>query len=47
MGDGIRSVLRELAREIANADGKAGIVELVGTVDRYVERVVKAAGAAA
>jgi hypothetical protein len=43
----IRSVLLDFAREVASADGKAQIVELIGGVEKYVDRVAKAAGAAA
>lgn len=44
-GDGrdrVRSVLLELARDIANAQGKGDVVDVVAGIDRYVDRVIKA-----
>lgn len=40
----VRGVLLEYARELASADDKAKIVDLVANVDKYVDRVLKAAG---
>ena len=42
--DRVREVLLELAKDIANADGKGDVVDVVAGIDRYVDRVVKAAG---
>ncbi|HEX7117535.1 MAG TPA: hypothetical protein VF212_02025 [Longimicrobiales bacterium] len=42
----IRGVLLDFARAIAAAEGKADVVDVIGGVDRYVDRVVQAAGAA-
>lgn len=42
----IRNILLQFAKDVAAAEGKpAAIVEVVGGVDRYVEKVIKAAGA--
>lgn len=40
--DKVRAVLLELARDIANAEGKGDVVDVVAGIDRYVDRVVKA-----
>lgn len=40
--DAIRSVLLELARDVASAEGKGDLVDLVANVDRYVDKVEKA-----
>ena len=37
--DAVRSVLLELATDVAAAD-KAGMVDVVGSLDRYVDRLV-------
>jgi hypothetical protein len=42
--DKVRSVLADLARDVANAQGKGELVDVVMGLDRYVDRVVKAAG---
>lgn len=42
--DRVRSVLLELARDIANAQGKGDVVDVVAGIDGYVGRVMKAAG---
>lgn len=42
--DRVRTVLLELAKDIAGAEGKADVVDVVAGIDRYVDRVVKAAG---
>lgn len=42
--DKIRGVLLELAKDVADADGKGDVVDIVAGIDRYVDRVVKAAG---
>lgn len=44
--DAIRSILLDFGRAIAAAEGKADVVDVIGGVDKYVERVVKATGAA-
>ncbi len=38
----IRGVLLDFARAIAAAEGKADVVDVIGGVDKYVDRVVKA-----
>jgi hypothetical protein len=38
--DRVRLVLLELAKDIASADGKADVVDVVAGIDRYVDRVV-------
>ena len=40
----VRGVLLDFAREVAAAEGKAQIVDLIAGVDKYVDRVIKAAG---
>lgn len=40
--DQVRKVLLELARDIANAQGKGDVVDVIVGIDRYVDRVVKA-----
>lgn len=40
--DRVRSVLLELARDIANAQGKGDVVDVVAGIDRYVDRVIRA-----
>lgn len=40
--DRVRAVLLELARDIANAEGKGDVVDVVAGIDRYVDRVVRA-----
>jgi hypothetical protein len=40
----VRGVLLELARDVANAQGKGDVVDVIMGIDRYVDRVVKAAG---
>lgn len=42
--DQVRTVLLELARDVANAQGKGDVVDVIMGIDRYVDRVVKAAG---
>lgn len=42
--DRVRAVLLELARDIANAQGKGDVVDVVAGIDSYVGRVMKAAG---
>lgn len=44
--DAIRAVLLDFGRAIAAAEGKADVVDVIGGVDKYVERVVKASGMA-
>lgn len=43
--DAVRSVLLQFAKDIAAAEGKVDVVEVIGSVDRYVEEVIKAASA--
>ncbi len=42
--DKVRAVLLELARDVAAAEGKGDVVDVIMSIDRYVDRVVKAAG---
>lgn len=42
--DRMRKVLLELAKDIANAQGKGDVVDVVAGIDRYVDRAMKAAG---
>lgn len=42
--DQIRNVMLDLAREVANAQGKGDVIDVVAGIDRYVDRVLKAAG---
>lgn len=42
--DQVRTILMELARDVANAEGKGDVVDVVMGIDRYVDRVVKARG---
>jgi len=37
-------VLLSLARDMASAQGKGDVVDVVAGIDRYVDRVLKAAG---
>lgn len=41
--DRVRTVLLELAKDIANAQGKGDVVDVVAGIDRYVDRAIKAA----
>jgi hypothetical protein len=36
-------VLLDLAKDIANAQGKGDVVDVVAGIDRYVDRAIKAA----
>lgn len=40
--DRIRGVLLDLARDIANAQGKGDVVDVIAGIEGYVDRVVKA-----
>jgi hypothetical protein len=42
--DKVRSIMLELARDVANAQGKGDVVDVIMGIDRYVDRVLKAAG---
>lgn len=42
--DRIRNVMLDLAREVANAHEKGDVIDIVAGIDRYVDRVLKAAG---
>jgi hypothetical protein len=42
--DRVRTLLLELARDVANAQGKGDVVDVIVGIDRYVDRVIKAAG---
>jgi len=44
MHEAIRGILLQFAKDIAAAEGKADVVDVIGGVNKYVERVVKAAG---
>lgn len=39
----VRGVLLELARDVANAQNKGDVVDVIMGIDRYVDRVVKVA----
>lgn len=39
----VRAVLLDLARDVANAQGKGDVVDVVAGIDRYVDRAIKAA----
>jgi hypothetical protein len=41
--DGVRQALLQLARDVASADDGAKLVDVVGNLDPYVDRVLKAA----
>lgn len=40
--DKVRDVLLSLARDVADAQGKGDLVDVVAGIDRYVDKVVKA-----
>lgn len=42
--DRVRRVMLELARDVANAQGKGDVVDVIMGIDGYVDRVIKAAG---
>jgi hypothetical protein len=42
--DRVRTILLELARDVANAQGKGDVVDVIMGIDRYVDRVHKATG---
>ena len=42
--DAVRGVLLQLARDVASAEGKGDVVDVIAGMDRYVDRVLKAAG---
>lgn len=42
--DRVRTILLELARDVANAQGKGDVVDVIAGIDRYVDRIIKAAG---
>ena len=42
--DKVRAVLLALAKDVADADGKGAVVDIVAGIDDYVDRVLKAAG---
>jgi len=41
--DQVRGILLDLAKDVANAQGKGDVVDVIAGIDRYVDRVVKAA----
>jgi hypothetical protein len=41
--DKVRAVLLDLAKDVANAQGKGDVVDVIAGIDRYVDRVVKTA----
>lgn len=43
--DTVRSILIKFAGEVAAADGKADVVQVIGGMDRYVDQVLRAASA--
>ena len=40
--DQVRGILLDLAKDVANAQGKGDVVDVIAGIDRYVDRVVKA-----
>jgi hypothetical protein len=40
--DAVRTILLQFASEVAGAEGKADIVQVMGTMERYVDRLVQA-----
>ena len=42
--NGIKAVLLAFAKDVMAAEGKAQVVDVIGGVDKYVDRVVKATG---
>lgn len=42
--DQVRTIMLELSRDVANAQGKGDVVDVIMGIDRYVDRVLKAAG---
>lgn len=40
----IRGVLLQFAKDVMGAEGKAQVVDVIGGVEKYVDRVVKATG---
>ncbi len=42
--DRVKAVLLDLAKDVANAQGKGDVVDVIAGIDRYVDRVVKAVG---
>jgi hypothetical protein len=42
--EGVRTLLLQFARDVAAAEGKADVVEVLTNVDRWVDRVIGAAG---
>jgi hypothetical protein len=41
--DRVRTELLALAKDVANAQGKGDVVDVIAGIDRYVDRVIKAA----
>jgi hypothetical protein len=41
--DRVRNELLSLAKDVANAQGKGDVVDVIAGIDRYVDRVIKAA----
>ncbi len=41
--DRVRTELLALARDVANAQGKGDVVDVIAGIDRYVDRVIKVA----
>jgi hypothetical protein len=39
----VRSILIQFAGEVAAAEGKADVVQVIGGMDRYVDRLLQAA----
>lgn len=40
--DKVRKVLLDLAKDVANAQGKGDVVDVIAGIDRYVDRAIKA-----
>lgn len=41
-GESVRDVLLQFAKDVANAEGKAAVVDVIASVDDYVGRIEKA-----
>lgn len=41
--DRVRVVMLDLAKDVANAQGKGDVVDVIAGIDRYVDRAIKAA----
>ncbi|HLU26406.1 MAG TPA: hypothetical protein VKZ58_11950 [Longimicrobiales bacterium] len=44
--EAVRAVLLQLAKDLASAEDAAGVVTVVGGIDKYIDRIFKAMGRA-